>query len=1416
MNKLGSNIYVIPKDEQYLDKSKLSSRRSSSLLYGGLLEESDLASNLKRELMTMKEKYEQSLLEITELKTKAHPGNIVNMEEILQQNQKKYDDKIKIYTQKIELLERKNQDLSTSIQTLKTDITNSKMNEERAIKKLRENELRLTNETSSILKEYHRKLEHEQKQFIEREKTITSNFLSKISSIQKENDELKMMVQNAKNDDQIEVLEKKLIENERAHQREVSQLESDLRSVNLKYQETLVELRVSESKLIANEKLVSNAKIDLEKQQKAIEDFYKEKDSLSSQLRLKEVAIQNLTNTLNDALTDKMLRDERNADMNEDLKQKELQIQKLQQEILTLEMEINDKNNKDFMDSIIKQERKRENEQASALLLSEKEKQLLELKKAIEKSRNDYIRKDDELNKMFIELREAKNVIATLQTELNNVNIYNRQIINENEQLSLNTTKYLDELSEKQSLIEQLKIKLEDTNTQNRSQIISKIYELEARISELTTYKLTSEQDIQNKIREINLLKGRIESQKQLENELNTYKTKVKANNDIVENLQSQLERLRRDNEGLQRQTNQLLENQFINQNDKNQIIALYESVLADSNSLRIANASLSQQNVVLSNSVSNLYEQINYVNFAVTEKDQIINHLNELQRNVQRQYTIVNEEVAKEKQIKMNEEDIMQKLHNFADTLYTAFDAFIVITDSHILNGNHFIKKYVSPFLTFVKAFENQEEIYVNFQVEKKGVVQSVKNIVSKLISAIVGKKSASREHSFYQQTTRAFSHNFSSQYNSMITVLKVFKDNPIPFPTFDEVKNAHKTIYGKITQFNENLEKYLKQVTTNVAINSIEIIIEHNKRLGLAIDRMQQLINLNTDLMTSYETIIPTVIKSFEYIDDVKSTRTLIDHSSLIQFCSPTINNIGKLGCELLMYIKNLCIELNDKGYGNNRNQLKLDKDVLMVCHEYLGNLLSNELMNRTSPISYLYDLRLIFARTLILRLMGWNETTFFLNRDPIDAIEFEVIWNTFSSPSEKNKNMTPLLLNSTQVYFDSEAKEVMYYNLSNLSANYGRDIYFFFLSTILERIIIKFEQYSNRRIYIQHIDTKGYIYEAATELKNYFSDYDLGTNLQPSDINVFIQFRELIETFISSLCETSHYMDPEAETPKETSDPNVLPFITKATESTYKPRGFLDGPKEVVTKIVNRTREKASTIVKKVKSSLQNLNVPNLSTIYYEWKDKGKRAIQKGVSIAKTVGQKAKEAFKTVKNWVSNLFCRKRHYAGGAERINVVDAKPHDKFDQDDLQKNMAILVDEEREEYHINLMPQEELEKRLSVGLNYERDQYVDETYDVDDLGEKIIPKKLQERVTEKKPKLLPDMGTPLEVTPIDFSKEYYKNIKLEIIGKQLEPVKEMRQKPNAIIMPTIPLGTPNYNTGIILDDVLNLPQIALGY
>lgn len=841
-----------------------------------------------------------------------------------------------------------------------------------------------------------------------------------------------------------------------------------------------------------------------------------------------------------------------------------------------------------------------------------------------------------------------------------------------------------------------------------------------------------------------------------------------------------------------------------------------YQAVLADSNSLKIANESLTQQNIVLTNSVTQLYNQINYVNFAVSEKQQIIDYLEELHKKVQTQYTMVNNQALKEKDIQKNEEDIMQKLQNFANILHTSFDAYIVITDAHVVNGNLFLQKYIEPFIKLVKGFENHDDLLVNFQVEKKGVLSSIKNIITSLLQNITGKKSRIREHSFYQQTTKAYAHSYTSQYTSLVTVLNVFKDNPIKYPKFEEVTKAHNTLYTKLNTFNENLAFYSKKVTSAVSISALNIISEQNKRLGIAIGRINDLMILNTQLMETYETLIPSVIQSFDELNDMRSRNIIIDHGQLIQFCSPTINNIGMLGCELLMYIKNLCIEIEDKGYGNNRNHLKLDRNILILAHEYLGNLLSNDLMNRSSPLSHLYDLRIIFARSLIANMQRLtNIDTFLLTREPIQALELEVIWNTFSGPSENNKHLRQLKLNKQIVYFDDEARAVMYNNLQNMETVHYRDLLFFFLATILERIIIKFEDYSLRKIYVQNIDTKGELNKLATEIKEHFSDYDLVQYMTQGDISIFIKFREFIEYYIEHICETYNINDVITKG-YDTESPNIMPYITKSTEKNYKPRGYLDGPKETVYKIVNKSREAAANIVKKIKNGIQNMPTPNLSTIYYEWKEKGKKVAKKVVNIGKTIGAKAKEAFIKTKNWFSNLFCKRRYVGNMGGNINVVDSKPFDKFDQDDIQKGIQVYEEDDEEEYHINLLPQEELEKRVSVGLNYEKDEYIDDREtDEEEAKRFIIPKKLDEKLTVKRPqKLTTNFGGTIEMTPADFSKEYYKNIKIEYIPSRLSAVKEPRWKPDENIHPTLPSGTPNYYSGIDLDSVLNFPQIAL--
>lgn len=55
-------------------------------------------------------------------------------------------------------------------------------------------------------------------------------------------------------------------------------------------------------------------------------------------------------------------------------------------------------------------------------------------------------------------------------------------------------------------------------------------------------------------------------------------------------------------------------------------------------------------------------------------------------------------------------------------------------------------------------------------------------------------------------------------------------------------------------------------------------------------------------------------------------------------INFISPSFNNVGNLGCELLMFIKNALIELEDINYGKSRNTLIVNHKNLKKFGKYL----------------------------------------------------------------------------------------------------------------------------------------------------------------------------------------------------------------------------------------------------------------------------------------------------------------------------------------------------------------------------------------------------------------------------------------------------------------------------------------------
>lgn len=1413
MNKLGSNIYVLPREEENyfnIDRPMERERKAlSSQLHSSLLDSSRVTSGLKREIQYMKEKYENSLKEISSLKSRLElqPGNL---EEMLNTNRDEYERRIKTYTTKIEQLETKNKTLSTSIQELRSNINAAELGEKEAIRKLRESEKKISSDSANIFRDYQRKLEESQKDFSNRERNITDNFLGEIHELQKENDRLQVLIsQNRDKQQDVSLYENKIVENEKLHQIKVQQLETDLKNSNRKYQDKVNELRTAQNQIVANEKLVSSAKSDLAAQKRQIDEFYREKDRLISQLHLKEVALSTLQNNFDEMVSRKMRDDDNNNQLNEEIALLQDKTIKYKQDILRLESELSTSKSNLQGDDRVTRDKIREQER----VINERETKLNTVQRQLEKMKREYMEKDIELNSMNKELVASRSTISKLQIELKELNLHTNSLIGENTTNIAKMGEYLTEIAEKTNIIQQLKKELADENTTNRQELLVKINEYQERINDLQTNQTRGQQDLNQKIAEINILKTKIEKQNKLEEELQTYKTKLKTNSDVVNSLESQLYVLKRDNEGLQNQTRQLIENQSLTEKEKNEVLTLYQNVVADCNSLKVQNDSLTSSNTILTSTVNNLYEQINYINFSAVEKDTMYNQLQNLHVQVQEQHTIVNLQLEKDKAIMKVEEDIMQKLQNSSDLIGSAFDAYLIITDAHIVNARQFVVKYVEPFLAFVGGFEQNKAVLENFSFHKKNTISTIKNIISAIVNKVTWKKSEIREHSFFEQQTTAQTNNYMTQYSSLLTLLKVFNENRITFPNFKEVENAHLAVFARVATFTEDIKSQQNKVTTQLAKKALNIISQQNIRLGEAIERMENLIKLNAELLQYYETTILQVIASFPTVDICKNRKLTFDHGSLIQFCSPSINKIGLLGCELLMYVKNLCIEIEDRSYGNNRNELRLIPDVLLMCSNTLTDLLSNNLINRTSPISYLYDLRNIFARTLVHAMQKWTDPFFRLTRDPLETVVMEIFFNTFSQPNSKNVSLPPILLNKTTVYFDNEAKELMFDQIKESASSISRDVLFYFIATLIERLIIKIEHFALRRIFIQDLDTKSYLHNLAQELKAHFSDYDLSINMTEQDIHMFIKFRELFEHFLASMIhhdiEDKENIDGEAVI--DTKNTRIMPFITKATEKEYKPRGYLDGPREVVHKIINKTREKALVITKKAQVAIKNTPVPNLSTIYYEWKEKGQKAVTKVADIGRTIGKKAKEKFQNIKKWFTNLTTNKK-LQSAADKISVVDSKPHDVFEQADVVRNLSKYVEEEEEEYHINLVPQEELEKRVSVGLKYEVEEYKDKESSDEKLGRPLLTADFLRELAAKKDRLI--FTREIDIEPMNFNKMEYKNMKLEPLSKRFEMVRENRVKPSVEIHPNIPIGIPFYESGIEVHRLLDMSIAAV--
>lgn len=1243
-----------------------------------------------------------------------------------------YQEKLSLYKKQIEGLELEKKSLEETFADLKLKYSKAVAETEIQVERLKRQGEQIGILTESN-KKYTKELQEIQDNLQMNNKAIHEKFADELQKTQFENHRLQLLLTTADERRELEI-QKKIVANDEKHSKILSELKNELLKARQEYTENEIKLRVAQDALLEKEGLLSHANEKITRQKHDLDRFFAERLKLINEQQDRHVAYNSIKNTVEQMTTMRI----EESDSSEALAIKELNkiIEDLTSKNTTLRQQILDEQGKDTINKthiLIKEKNIEENLE-----------QIRNLNNEVSEYKRKFIEKDDEIKNLTLELSKAQVEIQKMERTISSLKS-NVQVLENRVKTSQSTiddkiyqmAQLNTEKNKYQMLYDEAVHRAQGAsiNPQLSSEILMLKEEIEKKNGEIHKLRLTEIQNVSNASQssnEISILKEKLNRFEELEREYENLKETLNSQNIALEDKEAEINDLKGELDDLNQTIRELQNNTNLSIDDRENIQNQYHQTLLELANLKNSHNQLLGENQTLKSQIQNLETELRNVNFERGQSQDIINNLTTITKSIQEERDLVINKMNQERALVSNEELKISDLKIEYEKMAYYYDLFYALSQSHIVNINLYNQRYIEPFVKYVDSFHTYMKLFKTFSLNSGERLKDCVKKFSKKALGINVKRSHIRLSRYNSNFNKMQLSNSLNAYYECLNFVQLYSKNQIHEVTFDEVNSAYNDFFAAIQNFVEKVNAALNEITIPASRSALDVISGLTTKLQNSVEQIMNVMKANDTLRININSVTKSIIGIFNSV--LKNNNTIknvvYDCSNILQFSSINCNNVGKVGAELLMNVKNCMIEVSDGDYGKNRNELEIqDKNVIVASQALFESNKNPPLVNMTSPISHLYDIRNSLCAGLCKHLVQ-SQNALSLDRFeamPItkDLSKLDVIFN-YLIPEHKislqTKNSTnPFIVNQKAYYFDMEAEKAMITGLNQIALT--KKHLFMYLGSVFSRYIIKFENLLRSGFFISNIDINQQYSKISNTICDYIANFSWDGYLNKEDTDCLLYSKKLIFSMLSNI---SYITGQNGEQVSKSAIIKKAPYflnIERATQfNTTKALDSLstNTPSQRLELILNNALDDMALTADTILNGLKYIPTSNFSQITASLQNEQTDSLLS----AKSIKQSIKELTEGKKNMnLTKADLTVKGFTNGIQNWKMLTDAKNGYFitTQYPAVDNSIIKSANETIQFGEkpivgNLGEQEALEKLLNTGIKMQNDEFDDQSTD----------------------------------------------------------------------------------------------------
>lgn len=1333
MNNLGSNIYVDTWERP---------RISNEIMYEEEEKQGVVVNNYLKELEKYKKQLEDNQTEYS-LKISELENRLKGAESLTQI----LTDKDDLNTQEIQVLKNSKQSLQDQIELLNENVReiSIKLGTAESDLKIRESKLiileKQIGELSELNTNYAYELENNFKDSSKKEEKIYNENLIKLKQLQEENLKLSFQLRNTEKAQEL-AIKTKILENERKLDNQLNDLKQELMMLRAEQQNNERIIKTQHEELIAKDSKLLSVQNENTVKSKQIMDFYSEKKNLQGELHALKNTLELSENNVKLSLLNNIKESAQDVEGNIEYINLNNKYQALNKENILLKSQVKslqniEKVNDTFAQSSLKKQIKEQMEKIGTL-----EKEITNLEKKI-------IDNDSDLKTKKEVIEQLKNTIETMQKNIDKMSLLikskDKELTQNKKQLSELESNILAKDLEIFNLTKQIETMETKLNLGSNDADIRILKEKLNKLQEdLGTQKKEYEEIIEKsnlQVKEkINIIKTNTEELTKLRDEKTDLETRMKTIMWDLEDKNKKISILQEQSSDFQMKIEEVQNNLNLERTEKNAIINKLEVYVQESNNManlyEAQNLEFKRENQYFRTQIENYNHVIFNTNYQNQKLEEINNDLTKANQNMQIISNDLHNKIQLNNEMEQNDLQLTEEINSYYNLYREDYDSFYIAANEQILNLRQFTMRYITPLLDFLDSFFLLQKAHLLFAKNAHhGFMEGIKQYVDIQYDELT--RSKKRLSNFKSQMKKEDLHIALNSYYQTLSIITAYQKKLKDTPQLVVLETYFNQLYSSLFNLKEISQNSLKKVKSKSSVVAIETILGLCYTNETSLEILKNIIKDTNLAWISFSNVVNKIItgvQSFKKHSE-EIVQLQLDMVETINFISPSFNNVGNLGCELLMFIKNALIELEDINYGKSRNTLIVNHKNLKKVWEIFDNNGKSELQSQMTYLATLYNLKKVFAMTFIKEklLKEPDGRDFILSYPARTENEVGILDACFANVSTINNFETgyTLKFGNNNMISNKENKIEVLEILKN--ASISKEVFFLWMYTMIDRMIIKLEVLSNSNIFVNAYSNEDMNSTFLSIAKNMmYTDFNSQMNFTTGDGVSFFMFQKAFYFIFSNLSVLTS--DRQLNNELKIKRKNPIRYLKESFKKVSDK--FITSPiqaKDEIIQSVYNTGTKLIDKIKQVKNYSKN-TFQNLTHFY----------LAKGLDALKNVPSKIGQ-FKTgLVDFVKKQYTRFIPVNKIPSPTNIKPFYTQGTIGDQDIKSEQEIRVIDEN--MYASVVEQNILEKNLLTGVkkselnlslkeNDEYDELLEDQYDDDVSTQDDAPEEYTERLND---------------------------------------------------------------------------------